>query len=642
MSGICGQFTLDSAHAAEVGLQAMTSMLGQRGPDRASTWIHERCGFGHTLLATTPELQYERQPFVHTTTGCAITADVRLDNRDELLGALGLSEQRDSIGDAELIMRSYLEWSVDCVDRLLGDFAFAIWDPRHRMLFCARDHFGMRPFYYHHAPGRHFVFASDARAILVLPSVPYEINDGRVADFLVPELEWSDYTSTFYEGVFRLPPGHKAIVTSAGLDVIEYWRPTPGPELGSMSDDDYRQGFLEVLTKAVDVRLRAPTGTVGAMLSGGMDSGSIAALGKEILNARDHGSLSTFSAARRLPPDNPADLDCPESHAIFAASTMPSISPTLIYADQLNNNYAALASGFDEPFDGVFTMLHAIFLAARAQDKRVVLDGGGGDIALHEGTYIHRLIRRGQWKLAISEIAAASKNAGGSTAFERLYYARSAMLPEFAKKPFRGYRYRRRYQGYVKASLISKDLIQSVGIDDRIEKMRVLFDIDSAADSSVEYCQRIRPNMTAGRERYERIAAATGMESRDPFMDKCLMEYCSRLPGRLLFNDGWPKRILRDITDDVLPKEVLWSGRKPHLGWSYSEAFDRLATDHGDLTLPLLKEQLAGYVDTSNLDDAWDGFQADGGSEQIHYAHILSVWLRKNRSRPVVPELAIG
>ena len=100
------------------------------------------------------------------------------------------------------------------------------------MLFCARDHFGMRPLYYHHQQGRHFLFASDARAILVLPQVPYRINEGRVADFLVPELEWIDYTSTFFEGVYRLPPGHKAIVTPSGLDVAEYWHPQPGPELG--------------------------------------------------------------------------------------------------------------------------------------------------------------------------------------------------------------------------------------------------------------------------------------------------------------------------------------------------------------------------------------------------------------------------
>jgi len=640
MSGICGQFNLDSAPAARADLQAMTAMLKQRGPDRADIWKHEHCGFGHTLLATTPELQYERQPFVHTETGCAITADVRLDNREELLAALGLSERRDVTGDAELILRAYLEWSDGCVDRLLGDFAFAIWDPRHRMLFCARDQFGMRPLYYHHAQGQHFLFASDARAILVLPQVPYRIDAGRVADFLVPELEWTDFTSTFYEGVFRLPPGHKAIVTPSSLTVAEYWHPTPGPELGPMSDDDYRQGFLDVFTKAVDSRLRAPKGSVGAMLSGGMDSGSVVAVGKEILRARGDGPLATFSAARRRPTDDSSDgfgdFDCLESQAIYAASSMSSISPTLIHPDQVDHAYESLTTDFDEPFDGVFTMLHAIFLAAHDHSQRVVIDGGGGDMVLHEGSYIVRLIRKGQLNLAIAEIIAERKYWGGSSALSLLRYARSAIVPEVVKKPLRAFRYRRRYKSYVKTSLISTEFAQSVGIEDRIERMRTLFPTNSPSDYAVEYCERIWPNMTAGRERYARIAAATGMEARDPFMDKRVIDYCSRLPGRFFLKDGWPKSVLREITADTLPKEVLWTGRKPHLGWLYSEAITRLATNRGELDLPRLKEQLASYVDTAALSGAWQQFQSGGDSEQIHYAHILAVWLRRNATRPVV------
>jgi asparagine synthase (glutamine-hydrolysing) len=110
-------------------------------------------------------------------------------------------------------------------------------------MFCARDHFGMRPFYYHHAANKRFLFASDPRSILVLPQVPYAINQGRVADFLVPELEWIDYTSTFFEEVYRLPPGHRATVTPGKLEIEEYWRPQPGldPARRSMHVSAHRQ-----------------------------------------------------------------------------------------------------------------------------------------------------------------------------------------------------------------------------------------------------------------------------------------------------------------------------------------------------------------------------------------------------------------
>jgi asparagine synthase (glutamine-hydrolysing) len=174
---------------------------------------------------------------------------------------LGLPARDESIGDAELIIAAYLAWGDDCPKRLLGDFAFALWDVRRQKLFCARDHFGMRPFYYHHAAGQRFLFASDARAMLVSPRVPYRINQGRIADFLVPQLEWIDYTSTFFEDVYRLPPGHTAIVTPDTLAIEEYWKPTPGPDLGRMSDADYRDGFLEVFTHATESRLRAPFGS---------------------------------------------------------------------------------------------------------------------------------------------------------------------------------------------------------------------------------------------------------------------------------------------------------------------------------------------------------------------------------------------
>jgi asparagine synthase (glutamine-hydrolysing) len=159
MSGICGQFNLDNATVAQADLRAMTSMLELRGPDRTKRWLDGPFGLGHTLLATTPELQFEHQPFTHAESECVITADVRLDNREELLDAFRRLADRNSTGDAELILLAYLKWGEDCVDRLLGDFAFSIADPRERKLFCARDHFGMRPLYYHHAPGRFFLFS---------------------------------------------------------------------------------------------------------------------------------------------------------------------------------------------------------------------------------------------------------------------------------------------------------------------------------------------------------------------------------------------------------------------------------------------------------------------------------------------------
>ncbi len=185
--------------------------------------------------------------------------------------------------DAELILAAYLRWGENCVDHLLGDFAFAILDPREEKAVLRAGSLRHAAFYYHHSPGKHFVFASDARDVLRSKQVPYAINEGRVADFIVPQLEWIDYSSTFYEGVFRLPPAHTLTVTTSGMTIAEFWKPVPGPELGYKTDAEFCEGFLEVFTRAVHERLDVPENHVGSMLSGGMDSGSVTAVGIQTL-----------------------------------------------------------------------------------------------------------------------------------------------------------------------------------------------------------------------------------------------------------------------------------------------------------------------------------------------------------------------
>ena len=153
MSGICGIVSLDGSTPDPAEIQAIAASLERRGPDGTHCWNGGPIALGHTLLATTPEALTEVLPLTDPQTGCTITADVRLDNREELIASLGMASETRTIGDGELILRAYLHWGEACPEQLLGDFAFAIWDPRSNQLFCARDHMGMRPLIYHHAPG---------------------------------------------------------------------------------------------------------------------------------------------------------------------------------------------------------------------------------------------------------------------------------------------------------------------------------------------------------------------------------------------------------------------------------------------------------------------------------------------------------
>jgi asparagine synthase (glutamine-hydrolysing) len=149
MSAIFGIYHLDGKPVAQDNVERMSEVLAHRGPDGSKIWLYENLGLGHRMLWTTPESLREILPLATADGNLVITADARIDNRDELIRLLGLqNHQADTISDSELILTSYQKWGEQCPEKLLGDFAFAIWDARRQSFFCARDRFGVKPFYY--------------------------------------------------------------------------------------------------------------------------------------------------------------------------------------------------------------------------------------------------------------------------------------------------------------------------------------------------------------------------------------------------------------------------------------------------------------------------------------------------------------
>jgi asparagine synthase (glutamine-hydrolysing) len=369
------------------------------------------------------------------------------------------------------------------------------------------------------------------------------------------------------------------------------------------------------------------------MLSGGIDSGSVAAIAREIIRSRSDRPLHTFSATRTKDPE------CAESNAIRAAVAMPSISPTFVELEELGANFESLIAGNEEPFDGEGMMLKAIYLAAAEQGRSAILDGAGGDVVLSEGSYIVRLIRQGRLGLAMREITSENRRWRDSLLGPNLIqYAAAALLPDVFKRTVRGPRRRQQIKQYVDASLIAPEFARCVAIDERFDRMWQMFPAGWQPDYATERCNVIRPSVTAGRERYARLAATKAVEARDPFLDKRVVDFCSRLPGRFRLRDGWPKMILRELMAGQVPEDVRWLPGKPHLGWQFNVATTREAFTRGALSLPGTKKVLALYVDEVKLERAWRKFRGGGDVGQIHSAHVLSVWLQENATRPVVPD----
>lgn len=298
MSGFFGMLNLDGAPVDQSLLERLTQTLAFRGPDGQRTWAEGPVGFGHTLFRATWESAREIQPLGRD--GVWIVADVRVDGREELARKLDEDSpirrsrghetpiQRSDVRSqrtenrnqslltspaTELILRAYLKWGEGCVEHLIGDFAFAIWDSRSRKLFCARDHFGVKQFYYAQI-GSRLVFSNTLNTLRAHPAVSNRLNEMALGHFLIFDCNWQ-LDTTFFADIQKLPGAHTLTVSNGQVVRRKYWQLVEPPTLRLKRDEEYLEGFRERLDQAVGDRLQADR--VAISFSGGLDSTNMAA-----------------------------------------------------------------------------------------------------------------------------------------------------------------------------------------------------------------------------------------------------------------------------------------------------------------------------------------------------------------------------
>ena len=281
MGGIVGILNLDGTPVNRRLLQSMTEFMRYRGPDALEIWTAGPVGFGHAMLRTTHESSHEQQP-ASLDGQVWITADARLDDRRELICKIESKGRRglNSITDAQLILHAYHVWGEECVNQFLGDFAFAIWDERLRRLFCARDHFGVKLFFYAQV-GEYLVFSNTLNCVRLHPTVSDKLNDLAVGDFLLFGLNHDPATTTFAD-IQRLPPAHTLSWDQGRPRVGRYWSLPIEDPVRYKRSTDYVEHFRDLLRSAVADRLRI--NCIGIFMSGGLDSTTVAATAKEVLS----------------------------------------------------------------------------------------------------------------------------------------------------------------------------------------------------------------------------------------------------------------------------------------------------------------------------------------------------------------------
>ncbi len=534
MSGIVGIFGRDGALVDRPLLRSLTHFLSFRGPDAREVWAEGQVGFGHTLLRTTNESLAERQP-LSLEAQFTIAADARIDCRAELLAALAKAGRkvRQIAPDAELILHAYAAWGENCVEHLRGDFAFAIWDARWKTLFCARDHFGVKPFYYAEL-GDTFIFSNTLDCVRLHPDVSEDLNDEALADFLLFGLN-CDQTTTAYRDIRRLAPAHCLSVSAAEVRARRYWSAPTDGHIRYQKPDEYVEHFQELMRAAVADRLRTPR--AGILLSGGLDSSSIAATAREI--SREAGEtidLRAFTVTYdSLIPDR--DGDFAREVAEFLRIPIRYLPVDALQPfERWENGEVRWPEPVDDPFfAGMFHQSRMV-----AAECRVVLEGEGMDNLMipEMAPYVRNLLRSGEWTHAARETL-------------RYLAARPPIWPGIRRRLRALAGKRDGSAGF--PGWLEPELVKRMNLEDRWHEFSVDRATPSHPNRPAAHASLLHPRWANSLELQDPGVTRCALEVRHPFLDLRIVDYVLALPP---FPWTFQKSLLRAAITGHLPEGV--------------------------------------------------------------------------------------
>ena len=636
MSAIAGILWTHAASADPGAIHRLTTAMQACGPDGRAHWAHGPVALGHCMLRATPESVDEHQPLANEDESVVLVWDGRLDNREELqrqLSALGARLRTAT--DAELVLRSYEAWGLECPAKLLGDFAFAAWDGPRNRLFCVRDAMGARPFFF--TRGANFLaFASEDEALAQLPGVSNAWSEAHIAYFLVPSFLGFDSTHSWLKNIRALGAAQSMTVAPGSDERIDtYWRLEPGPMNSYASDEECVRAFLAVFGEAVRCRRRAQ-GDVACMLSGGLDSTSILAMARQ---AAPGAVLHTYSA---VSDDITA---CVESQCILSVARegdatahhvrVPSFTGMLDVNDLVQAGWANA-----HPIDNSLLLPAMMCLAASRAGHRVMLTGVCGDLTTQATyPYIVALLKGGRWRRAWGESGSAGAHhtylQGQSRAaifFKSLYRAAAPSWLRRVVRRLRG----RRAPWLVEDSLISTVLATRVGVA-QWHAASAQQDAAVISDPQCAHIRSLQPphGIASSLGGYNRVAGKAGVELRDPWADRRVIEFWVRLPLEYKFRDGWTKYLVRRAFENELPAEVVWRVGKQHVGWNF---FYRLMDETPRLAALTIEQGLRevdNFVDPQAARRQYETYLATGSAhdvrEKIYDLVTLVSWMRRCR-----------
>lgn len=549
MSAIAGVWSLGGeARARAFCNHLLVSQTGY-GPDGCDRLVRGSYASGRCLYRLLAEDAFDRQPLTSDDGRFVLVADLRIDNRDELIAGLALGSAAGArLSDSDLLFRGCLAWGQDILARMIGDFAFAWWDGRDETLLLARDTAGERPLHYRRGDD-YLAFATMAEPLARLPGETFDVDEEKLAGF-VADLPPGGPRS-FFAGVSALEPGHCALATRGGIAVRRYWEPSRVPVRLARAEE-YGEALREQLDAAVARRLRRRSGGVGAQLSSGLDSSAVATSAALALAARGE-ALLAFTSAPREGFAGPAVAGRIGDESPIAAATA-ALHPNIDHRIVRPAGDSALAllepshrlAG--QPVGHVCNNVwwQAINRQAGGAGVTVMLTGETGNFTISAGLGVDTLadlVRTGAWGRWWREARALTgrRDFGWLQALNASF---GPWLPEGLYGRLRGAR---------------PEPPPFVAPERRGEMRRRLersaWGARPARDSGARRWAMLR--MADPGNYRKRSLAEWGVEERDPTNDRRLAEFCFSLPPEALLDKGVRRPALRRALAGRVPAAVL-------------------------------------------------------------------------------------
>lgn len=595
MCGIAGIITPYAKNYTE-NIQKMTNAIAHRGPDGSAHEFFENAAFGHRRLSIIDLSETGKQPmFSDTKKECIVLNGEIYGYKDLKKKYTDYSYQGTS--DTEVILAMYQKKGKDLLHELPGMFAFAIWDDTKQELFCARDRFGEKPFYYAAGKNGEFVFASEIKAILASGLVDPEVSDEALYHYLQ-----YGYVSTYqsiYSNICILPPAHQLTFSAGKISVNRYYSIPKTDQKISLGEA--KENFTHLLKNAVSKQLVADV-EVGSFLSGGLDSSTIVAMVNEF---KPKQTTISFGYSGETSELKYADEIAEKYHTNHIE----------IYENRgnISSEILKISPFFDEPFaDMSYTPQYKICEAA-ARHLKVVLSGDAGD-ELFGGYDFY-------------SVESKLKN----------HFSYNNILVKFGLKQFGKFR---------ETSYITKESISHKNIFDfHLNRVRNYFSPKEIASLGIqsryhqEYSFNINPDslndmMRIDLEKYvpgnmlvksDRMAMANSLEVRTPFLDKDFAEFCIQLPENLKLDGERDKIILRENMQNYWTENIK-KRTKQGFGASVENWFEEKSLN--DLSDVLLKDQTQRVFNLIDFNAAQKFLKKD----KKHWNLLqLAIWADNNR-----------